>query len=171
MGCLRLDCLHRSFGQDRPHVPFSSQRGVEGNESAQARFFKREKEVQALDSSLHAREHDQDMLRVDKAHLDDERSELVRHRTQIELDLKALTEDQEHMRAAKLRYERELAELTAAIAEHERELATLVPDYNRRRDEEQHLVHELADADATRQRLYAKQGHNTQFRSKKERDD
>lgn len=95
----------------------------------------------------------------------------MRHRAQIELDVKALTADAAHLLAAKEHYESELADLTSAIADREAELEALLPEYNAKKEQEVALKSQLEDAEAARQRLYAKQGRNTQFRNKRERDD
>ena len=160
--CLEYTIYHREqveIGNALDSIEEGRQRGVEGNESAQARFVKREKEIQALDSALHAKKQDQEMLKVDKSQLDDERRDLVRHRAQIELDLKALTEDQEHLRAAKLRYERELAELTTAIAERDDWLRNEIRDCHatltKRKANKAGLEREIADAQAAIAKLEA----------------
>lgn len=108
---------------------------------------------------------------MDKLQLEEERREHVRHRAQIELDVKALTADQAHLQAAKKQYEADLEEITEAIAAREAELEELLPEYNEKKEEEAKLKSQLEDAEAARQRLYAKQGRNTQFRNKRERDD
>jgi structural maintenance of chromosome 3 (chondroitin sulfate proteoglycan 6) len=50
-------------------------------------------------------------------------------------------------------------------------LSRITPEYNTQRTKEVGIQSQLSDAEAIRQRLYAKQGRNSQFKSKKERDD
>ncbi|KAF8543003.1 RecF/RecN/SMC [Trichophaea hybrida] len=172
--CLEYTIYHREqveIGNALDQIEEGRQRGLEMNEDSRELFVQREGEIQELDRRIAARKQEAELLKVDKAQLDEERREHVRHRAQIELDVKALTADQGHLLEAKRRYEEELQELTTAIAEREEELEGLLPEYNEKKEQEQLLKQELAEADAARQRLYAKQGRNTQFRSKKERDD
>lgn len=124
-----------------------------------------------LDQSITANKQQSELLRVDKTQLEEEYREHVRHRAQIELDVKALTADQEHLQQAKAQYEAELQEITDSIAEREAELSELLPEYNQKKEEEAKLKSQLEEAEAARQRLYAKQGRNTQFRNKRERDE
>lgn len=85
--------------------------------------------------------------------------------------MKSLTADQAHLQAAKEQYDAELEEITEAIAAREAELEELLPEYNEKKEQEAKLKSQLEDAEAARQRLYAKQGRNMQFRNKRERDD
>jgi structural maintenance of chromosome 3 (chondroitin sulfate proteoglycan 6) len=171
--CLEYTIYHREqleIANALDQIEDGRQRGLEMNEDSREQFMEREKQIQELEQSINTTKQKSDLLKVDKRQLEDERREHVRHRAQLELDVKALTANQEHNAEAKERYENELQEITAAIAEREQELEALLPEYNQKKEEEQRLSQELAEADAARQRLYAKQGRNNQFQSKKERD-
>ncbi|KAI6786902.1 RecF/RecN/SMC protein, partial [Hortaea werneckii] len=54
--------------------------------------------------------------------------------------------------------------------QREAELAQLLPEYNAKLEQERALKQQAHDAEATCQRLYAKQGRQAQFRTKKDRD-
>ncbi|KAI5814441.1 RecF/RecN/SMC [Pyronema omphalodes] len=171
--CLEYTIYHREqveIANALDQVEAGKQKGLDINEESRGEFVAREQEIQELDESIATWKQKAELLKVDKTQLEEERREHARHRAQIEMDLKSLTADQAQLLEAKQRYEDELQELTEAIASREEELEELLPEYNSKKDEENRLKQELAHSDAARQRLYAKQGRNTQFRSKKERD-
>ncbi|PWW77459.1 chromosome segregation protein sudA [Tuber magnatum] len=172
--CLEYTIYHREqveINNAIDGIEETRARGIEINEDSREAFIEREKEIQDLDQSITANKQQSELLRVDKTQLEEEYREHVRHRAQIELDVKALTADQEHLQQAKARYEAELQEITDSIAEREAELGELLPEYNRKKEEEAKLKSQLEEAEAARQRLYAKQGRSTQFRNKRERDE
>ncbi|KAI5787050.1 RecF/RecN/SMC [Peziza echinospora] len=135
------------------------------------KFQEREKQIRSLDAQITTTKQKLNLARVDKKQLEDERREHTRGKAQIELDVKSLVADQEHLKDARKRYQEELEALNQEIAEKEEELEGILPDYNAKKEEEYKIKQDLEEAEATRQRLYAKQGRNAQFRSKRERDD
>ena len=145
--------------------------GAEESERIMGEFQEREKGIRALEEGITSTKQKLSLARVDKRQLEDERKEHVRERAQVELDLKTLEADQAHLKDARQRYKRELESLTQQIQEKQGELEEITPSYNAKKEEELGMRQRLDEAEATRQRLYAKQGRNTQFRSKKERDD
>ena len=153
------------------NIEKSKHNGVMESERNMEGFQKRESQIRQLEESLTKTKQRLNLARVDKRQLEDERKEHVRERAQIELDLKTLNADEEHLKEARQRYKAELHNLTRAIQEKQQELEKITPDYNAKKEEELKLRQQLDEAEATRQRLYAKQGRNAQFRSKKERDD
>ncbi|KAI5781210.1 RecF/RecN/SMC [Geopyxis carbonaria] len=172
--CLEYTIYHREqmeIASALEQIEEGRQMGLDKSESTRETFGELEEQIRELDKNINARKQRADLLQVEKLQLDDERREHVKQRAQIELDVKALTEDQEQLLEAKDRYEQELEEITDAIAEREAELADLLPEYNEKKEQEQALKAELEEAESARQRLYAKQGRNSQFRTKRERDD
>ncbi|KAF8423598.1 hypothetical protein EV426DRAFT_118468 [Tirmania nivea] len=145
--------------------------GAEESEKIMQEFQEREKEIRALEDGITSTKQKLNLARVDKRQLEDERKEYVKERAQVELDLKTLEADQAHLKDVRQRYKRELESLTQQIQEKQKELEEITPSYNAKKEEELRMRQQLEEAEATRQRLYAKQGRNTQFRSKKERDD
>jgi len=172
--CLEYTIYHREqveLGNALDQIEEGKIRGLESNEDSREAFLERERAIRELDAKIGNIKQEVDLHRMDKTQQEEERREHVRRQAQIELDVKALSEDQEHLREAKQRYEEELEEITTAIAEREEGLQRLLPEYNEKKEQESKLKQELAEADAARQRLYAKQGRNNRFRSEKERDD
>jgi structural maintenance of chromosome 3 (chondroitin sulfate proteoglycan 6) len=70
----------------------------------------------------------------------------------------------------KARHDEDLKTVERAIKEREAELEELIPRFNAVRDQEDNIKAQLNEAETTRQRLYAKQGRNSRFRNKSERD-
>lgn len=172
--CLEYTIYHREqveINNAIDGIEETRQRGIEINEDSREAFVERETKIQELDQKISQNKQKSDLLQVDKVQLEEEHRDHVRHRAQIELDVKALTADAAHLLAAKEQYESELADLTSSIAAREAELEALLPEYNAKKEQEAALKSQLEDAEAARQRLYAKQGRNTQFRNKRERDD
>lgn len=58
----------------------------------------------------------------------------------------------------------------AAIQQREAELAELIPKFNAEKEQEDNIKAQLDEAETVRQRLYAKQGRNSRFKNKAERD-
>lgn len=172
--CLEYTIYHREqveIANAIDGIEEGRQRGIETSEDSREAYVEREKQIQNLEQEITSTKQNAELLAVDKKQLEDERREHVKHRAQIELDVKALTADQAHLQEARQQYQADMEEITEAIAARETELATLLPDYNAKKIQEQKLKLDLEEAEASRQRLYAKQGRNTKFRSKRERDD
>lgn len=172
--CLEYTIYHREqveINNALDSIEEGRQRGLEMNEDSREAFLEREQAIKALEKGVNAAKQESDLLKVDKQQLEEERREHVRSRAQIELDVKALDADQAHLLEARDKYDQELREITEAIKEREQELKDLLPEFTRKKEQEQQMRQELEEADAARQRLYAKQGRNTQFRSKAQRDE
>lgn len=149
----------------------SKYNGALESERNMEEFQEREKEIRSLEEGITTTKQKLNLAKVDKRQLEDERKEHVRERAQIELDVKTLEVDQSHLKDARQKYKRELESLTQQIQEKQEELGEINPNYSTKKEEELRIRQQLEEAEATRQRLYAKQGRNAQFRSKKERDD
>ena len=149
----------------------SKHNGAEESERNMKEFQEQEQKIRSLEEAITSTKQKLSLAKVDKRQLEDERKEHVRERAQFELDVKSLEADQVHLKEARNRYKSELESLTQTIQEKQEELEEISPDYNRKKEEELQVKQQFNEAEATRQRLYAKQGRNTQFRSKKERDD
>ena len=160
-----------SIGEQLESIEKEKQKSLDQNDQVIEMFQEREKNIRQLDEKITITKQKLNLAKVDKRQLDDERREHAREQAQIELDVKNLVADQEHLKDARERYQSELEELTEAIQQKEAELEEILPDYNSKKEEESKMKQELNEAEATRQRLYAKQGRNAQFRSKRERDE
>lgn len=111
-----------------------------------------------------------EFLKVDKVQLEDERREASKALAQVELRAKSLSENQATAQVLKARYDEDLRTVERAIKEREAELEELIPRFNAVREQEDNIKAQLNEAETIRQRLYAKQGRNSRFRNKSERD-
>lgn len=111
-----------------------------------------------------------EFLKVDKVQLEDERREASKALAQVELRAKSLSENQATAQVLKARHDEDLRTVERAIKEREAELEELIPRFNAVREQEDNIKAQLNEAETIRQRLYAKQGRNSRFRNKSERD-
>lgn len=146
------------------------QNGVEDADNNRDQFVEGEKAMAQIDAEIAEYRQQIEFLKVDKAQLEDERREASKSLAQIELRAKALSDNQAAAQALKSRHDSDLNAVQTAIQEREEELEDLLPRFNTAKDEEDAVKTRLTEAETSRQRLYAKQGRNSRFRNKSERD-
>ncbi|KAF7182626.1 hypothetical protein CNMCM7691_002197 [Aspergillus felis] len=146
------------------------QTGVEDTDLNRDRFIEGEKGMAQIDAEIAECKQQIEFLKVDKTQLEDERREVSKALAQVELRAKSLSENQATAQAFKTRHDEDLKTVETAIKEREAELGELIPRFNAVRDQEDNMKAQLNEAETTRQRLYAKQGRNSRFRNKSERD-
>ncbi|KAI9837732.1 MAG: hypothetical protein M1819_006666 [Sarea resinae] len=172
--CLEYTIYHREqveIANALDNIDEQRQTGVDDADDSRERFVAGEKELAEIGAEINNIKQQIEFLKVDKRQLEDERRESTRARAKVELDVKGLTDGQSAAQQARARFESELQELQDAIRKREEELRQLTPEYNSKKDQEAAILAQLDDAEAVRQRLYAKQGRNSEFKSKRERDD
>ena len=147
------------------------QTGANNADDHSEQFLQGEKDLAEVNGQISELKQQVDFLQVDKRQFEDERKEALKTRAKLELEVKILSEGQAVAQRAKAEQEAELHRVQQSIKQHEQELARLVPAYSAKSAEENGKKSELDGAEATRRRLYEKQGRNARFRSKKERDD
>ena len=147
------------------------QNGVEDTEENQERKLQAEREVVEIETEIGEVKQQIDFFKVDKKQLESERRDTARAKAKIELDVKGLSDNQKAAQETMTRHQRELKSVNSSIQEREQELGEITPDYTAKQQEEATIRSELDNAETTRQRLYAKQGRNARFRSKRERDE
>lgn len=146
------------------------QTGVEDTDMNRDRFIQGEKEMAQVDAEIAECKQQIEFLKVDKSQLEDERREASKTLAQVELQAKYLTDNQAAAQDMKRRHDEDLQAVQAAIKEREAELQDLIPRFNSAKDEEDAVKAQLTEAETSRQRLYAKQGRNSRFKNKSERD-
>ncbi|GIJ89058.1 structural maintenance of chromosomes protein 3 [Aspergillus pseudoviridinutans] len=146
------------------------QTGVEDTDLNRDRFIEGEKGMAQIDAEIAECKQQIEFLKVDKTQLEDERREVSKALAQVELRAKSLSENQATAQVLKTRHDEDLKTVETAIKEREAELEELIPRFNAVRDQEDNIKAQLNEAETTRQRLYAKQGRNSRFRNKSERD-
>lgn len=144
--------------------------GADERDENSERFIQGEEELSAIDAEIRDLKQQIDVLKVDRAQLEDERKEAARRRAKIELDVKGLTEGQSAAQQARTRHSDELQDVQAQIRQREEELARLLPEYNNQKEQETRIKAQLSEAEGIRQRLYAKQGRSAQFSNRTQRD-
>ncbi|KAH0544876.1 hypothetical protein FGG08_000956 [Glutinoglossum americanum] len=172
--CLEYTIYHREqveIAHALDNIDEQRQTGVDETDDSRERFAQREREITETDAEIIKIKQQIEFLKVDKKQLEEERRDKARARAKVELDVKSLTDGQSHTQQTRSRYEKDLKEVQGAIRQREAELEELLPEYNTKKNRELSVKAQLGDEESLRQRLYAKQGRNAQFRSKKERDD
>ena len=147
------------------------QNGVEDTEENQERRLQVDRDLVEIEAEISEAKQQIDFLKVDKKQFEAERRDTARAKAKIELDVKGLSDNQKAAQETKARHQHELKSIKSSIQEREQELDKVTPGYTAKQQEEATVKSELENADTTRQRLYAKQGRNARFRSKRERDD
>ena len=146
------------------------QNGVEDADNNRDQFIEGEKAIAQIDAEIAECRQQIEFLKVDKAQLEDERRETSKTLAQNELKAKSLSDNQAAAQALKSRYDSDLRSVQTAISEREAEHREILPRFNALKDQEDSVKSQLTDAETSRQRLYAKQGRNSRFKNKSERD-
>ncbi|OQE28962.1 hypothetical protein PENFLA_c004G02437 [Penicillium flavigenum] len=146
------------------------QNGVEDADNNRDQFIEGEKAIAQIDAEIAECRQQIEFLKVDKAQLEDERRDASKTLAQNELRAKSLSDNQAAAQAMKSRYDTDLRSVQSAISEREAEHREILPRFNVLKDQEDSVKSQLTDAETSRQRLYAKQGRNSRFKNKSERD-
>lgn len=146
------------------------QTGVEDTDTNREHFIQGEKDLAQIDKEVTECKQQIEFLKVDKAQLEADRRETSRTLAQVELQARALAEGQSATQQAKARHDADLKSVQSSIQQRNKELAQLVPRFNAAKEQEDNVKAQLDEAVTARQRLYAKQGRNSRFKNKAERD-
>ncbi|RMJ29060.1 Chromosome segregation protein [Aspergillus sp. HF37] len=146
------------------------QTGVEDTDTNRDRFIQGEKDMARIDTEIAECKQQIEFLKVDKSQLEGERREVSKALAQVELHSKSLADNQSATQSIKARHDADLESVQTAIKERESELNEILPPFNSVKEREDDVKTKLSDAETSRQRLYAKQGRNSRFKSKSERD-
>ncbi|KAJ5163997.1 RecF/RecN/SMC [Penicillium coprophilum] len=146
------------------------QNGVEDADNNRDQFVEGEKAMAQIGAEIAECRQQIEFLKVDKAQLEDERREASKILAQTELQAKSLSDNQVAAQALKSRYDSDLTSVQTAIRDREIEHREILPRFNALKDQEDTVKSQLTDAETSRQRLYAKQGRNSRFKNKSERD-
>ena len=172
--CLQYTIDHReqvAISEELDNLEEQREDGVEEANDSRERFIDGEREMANTDREINRLKQEAELLLVDKSQLDGERKDAAKEKARVELELSALTEGQAAAQEVKTQYDKNCQTIERTIAKREAELNQVTPEFLARQQEEASLKGELDGAEASRQRLYAKQGRNSRFRSKRERDE
>lgn len=171
--CLDYTLLHREqvkVSEKLDEIEEFRQGGTDNMDESREVFQAGEEELKALNDEIKSLTNQMELLKIERRQLEEDRKESAKAQAKLELEVKKLSDGQSAADKAKQRHTTELQAVQKEIAEKNAELAKIVPGYTKAKEQETEVKSELDTADATRQRLLAKQGRNAQFRSKSERD-
>jgi structural maintenance of chromosome 3 (chondroitin sulfate proteoglycan 6) len=172
--CLQYTIDHReqvAISNELDSLDELRQNGVDDTDENRQRYIEGEETLASINAEINKYRQQIELLKLDKRQLESERREAVKEKAKIELELKSLSDGQAAAQQTQDYINQEVQRIQGAIYERENVLAQVTPEFNAQRNDEVRLKGELETAEATRQRLYAKQGRNSRFKSKKERDD
>jgi len=144
--------------------------GVEVGDENREVLAEQEAELKNVDATIAELQQQLRILSEEKAQLERERKETAKEQAAIEYDVETLTDGQNAAQQARALAANELQDVQAQIAQREAQLQELLPRFNALREQERGIKQQLQDTEATRARLYSKQGRNQRYRSKKDRD-
>jgi structural maintenance of chromosome 3 (chondroitin sulfate proteoglycan 6) len=171
--CLEYTIYHREqqeINAALDQLEQAREAGVDDTDENREKFIQGEKDMAQTNAEIAELRQQMEFLKVDKKQLEDERRDAARSRAQVELQVNGLMHGQAAAAQAKARHDEDLRTVQQSIQEREKELHQLLPQFNAQKKQEEAAKSLLDDAEAARQRLYAKQGRNARFRSKAERD-
>ena len=172
--CLQYTIDHReqvAINEELDNLEDQREDGLDEANDNRERLNDVEKELENIDREIARLRQEAELLHVDKSQLDTERKDAAKEKARIELDINTLSEGQAAAQQAKTQYEKTCRAIERSIAEREAELKQAAPQFAARQKEEANIKGQVDSAEANRQRLYAKQGRNSKFRNKRERDD
>ncbi|CAK4031046.1 Structural maintenance of chromosomes 3 [Lecanosticta acicola] len=144
--------------------------GVDQNDENVEAHKEAEQELEAVDAQIAGLQQQVKLLSQEQAQYKEERTEAARARAKVESEVQAMQGNQNAAQQAQAQRAQDLKDVQDQIKQREAELAELLPEYHAKREEERTLKQQWQDAQGTLQRLYAKQGRQSQFKSKKDRD-
>lgn len=171
--CLEYAFYHReqvAIANALDEVEEARETGVEGTEENREEFMRGERAISELEAEIKQLTRQMDLLKLERRQLEEDRRETSKAQAKVELDVKTLTDGLSATEQARSRHQQELRDVKQEIATKEAELAKILPDYKKRKAKETEVKQNLDNAEASRTRLYSKQGRSTQFKTKAERD-
>ncbi|TVY83557.1 Chromosome segregation protein sudA [Lachnellula suecica] len=144
--------------------------GIEGTDEDRESFLEGEKAIKEVDDEIKSLVSEMDLLKRERQTLEDDRRDTSKRQAKHELDVKTLTDGLSATEQERSQHLEELKSVKQEIVTKEIELKKILPDYQKRKAKETEVQQSLASAEATQNRLYTKQGRNTQYKSKAERD-
>lgn len=172
--CLQYTLDHREqvvIANELDNLDEQRQTGVGDSDDSRQRFLDGEETLASIQAEINTYRQQMELARLDKVQLESERRDVTKEKAGVELQLQSLHAGQAAAAEAKAQLEQELSAIRTEIQSREQGLAQVTPQFMELLTEETALRGELDTAETTRSRLYAKQGRNARFKSKKERDD
>lgn len=171
--CLEYTYYHReqvAVLEALEELEESRQDGIESTDENRQAFIEGESAISEQETEINQLNRKLDLLKIDRRELEEDRKESAKAQAKVELEVKALIDGQMASEQARQRHQNELQVVKQEIAKKDAELAVIVPEFTTVKATETNVKADLDNAEATRQRLYAKQGRSAHFNSKTERD-
>ncbi|KAH9826549.1 Structural maintenance of [Teratosphaeria destructans] len=171
--CLEYTIHHREQEAVQEQLDLLDERredGVEQTDGNREALEQTQDQLEAIENEIGDLRSQITLLTEERAELERERKEAAKQKAKIELDVQTMLDNESVAQQTRTDYADTLREVQEQLQQREAELAGLLPEYNAKREQERALKQQMQNAEATVSRLYAKQGRQNQFRSKKERD-
>lgn len=171
--CLQYTFYHReqvALSEALEDLEAQREEGNDNSEGNRKQLQKLENAIAEIDAEIGKLTSQSDLLKIDRKQLEDDRRDAARAQAKTELNVKSLRDGASATEQARAKHQQELQQVRQEMEAKESELATVLPDFEQAKAQETDVKTRLDSAEATRQRLYAKQGRNAKFRSKAERD-
>ncbi|GAA6033649.1 hypothetical protein JCM8097_004365 [Rhodosporidiobolus ruineniae] len=146
-------------------------RDVDGANARREEWVRREKEMGDISSRLSTARTQLDDLKTEHREVSGERRDLVKARTQVECLVRDGEEEGKKASDRLATLERDLDAVLGEITTTEASLMEATPAYEDASARESALRDQLASAQTTLRALFAKQGRQSQFSTKAERDE
>ena len=145
--------------------------GIDRADDNRDRFNQGEDELAGINQQLDNLRRQMEAARLEKKQFEDERREKAKANAQVELDVRNMSSGQAAAQQARAQRENELQQLRTRIEQNETDLNEVLPQYNAEKEKEDSIKARLDEAETSQHRLFAKQGRNARFRTKRERDE
>ena len=145
--------------------------GVEQSDENREALQRSEAEVEQIDNEISELQSQIKLLSEERKQLDDERKDAARQKAKLELDVQSTLDTQTSAQQARTQHANDLRDVQEQISGREAELTELMPEYTAKKEQERALRQQITDTEGAINRLYAKQGRQNQFKTKRERDD
>ncbi|KAI9097065.1 putative chromosome segregation protein SudA [Phlyctochytrium arcticum] len=136
----------------------------------QEHFLNLERTIANIERTIRDTKKKLDVFDIERSQLENDREENIKAQAHLQLMVRDLEETVTSSSEAQTRLRTQLAKLDSKIEEKEAELAEVRPLFDAAVAHETSVKEQVDAAEIERNTLYAKQGRNTQFRTKAERD-
>ncbi|RDD37399.1 Structural maintenance of chromosomes protein 3 [Trichoplax sp. H2] len=152
------------------HLEVKHQEFADTANTQKASMAKLANKIEEYEAEVQSTTQKKEILVNEQQDLYEERQELIKKRTNLELDVSDLTDSVQNDRSVQESSKSELQQLQLTITNTETELNKLVPTYESHKENEQKLTSRLRMCEQLLSQIYAKQGRGTAYKSKEERD-
>ncbi|PBP26643.1 chromosome segregation protein sudA [Diplocarpon rosae] len=171
--CLEYAFYHReqtALAAALDEIEEMRRNGLDGSDENRESFLAGEKAVLELDNDIKTLTRQMELLKLERSQLEEDRRDISKSQAKLELNVKNFADSASATEQAKIRHQQELKSIKQEIKSKENELAKLLPDYTKRKARETEVKNNLDFAEASRTRLFNKQGRAARFKNRAERD-